>query len=127
MREVFSDSPDYFYAVLERLAGGAVFDRIVKKVGVELLEMFLQVTPTLCSGSFPLSHFSPISLEPLVPPSISLPQHERGRRRRTKHGLLRTHTSNRGRVISEETRAIWEAHNLVLVVTLYFFSMKSTA
>lgn len=32
VREVFSDSPDYFYVVLERLGGGPVFDRIVKKV-----------------------------------------------------------------------------------------------
>ena len=32
VQEVFSDSPDYFYMVLERLTGGPVFDRIVKKV-----------------------------------------------------------------------------------------------
>ncbi|CAM9964633.1 unnamed protein product [Ectocarpus sp. 12 AP-2014] len=31
VQEVFSDSPDYFYLVLEHLAGGPVFDRIVTK------------------------------------------------------------------------------------------------
>ncbi|CAM9232170.1 unnamed protein product [Ectocarpus fasciculatus] len=31
VQEVFSDSPDYFYLVLEQLAGGPVFDRIVTK------------------------------------------------------------------------------------------------
>ncbi|CAM9753486.1 unnamed protein product [Scytosiphon promiscuus] len=31
VREVFSDSPDYFYVVLERLTGGPVFDHIIKK------------------------------------------------------------------------------------------------
>lgn len=33
VQEVFSDSPDYVYVVLEYLLGGPVFDRIVKKVG----------------------------------------------------------------------------------------------
>eukprot|EP00903_Cladosiphon_okamuranus_P006770 g6602.t1 len=33
VREVFDDSPEYLYVVLERLAGGPVFDRIVKKSG----------------------------------------------------------------------------------------------
>lgn len=54
VQEVFSDSPDYFYMVLERLTGGPVFDRIVKKVctcgGAKFLETFLQHTPTLCMG-----------------------------------------------------------------------------
>lgn len=33
VEEVFSDSPDYFYLVLEHMTGGPVFDRIVTKVG----------------------------------------------------------------------------------------------
>lgn len=65
MQEVFSDSPDYFYMVLERLAGGPVFDRIVKKVcrrGINSLRYFSsRPHPTVCVGSFLLLRSSPMT------------------------------------------------------------------
>lgn len=53
VREVFDSSPDYFYVVLERLAGGPVFDRIVKKVFRRGMSWPISpVGATLCMGRF---------------------------------------------------------------------------